>query len=81
MNLEFKSVRVVNGLVFADHDTLPSLHLTPYLAQTAIEDMLAAEELRQIAERRESLRSMAADFQAEALHDNKQLRGVDYVTR
>ena len=53
MNLEFQNVRVVNGQVYADHPTLCSIHLTPYLAPHAVENLAAQERLREIAERRE----------------------------
>ena len=64
MNLEFKNVRVVGDQVFADHDTLNSIHLTPYLAPGSIENLMAQEKLRQIAERNEYLRRNSLEVTA-----------------
>lgn len=79
MNLEFTNVRIVGDLVIADHPTLPSIDVTRYLTRGAVDALVAQESLRQREERREYLRDMAGQFQAEALYQNTNQRRISHA--
>lgn len=80
MNLEFKSIRIVGGVVIADHDTLPSIDVTRYLSPKTIDNLMAREAIRQIAEQQEERRATADQYQAEALYENAAKRGDCHVS-